>query len=103
MVMEAAPSAAFVVTKPDLLLEFLIVALDAPAHLGKIDKPTEADVRRQGRKPVFGRFRFTFGPFDQQPPPPQLRRVQLVVPDANAPPRKARGQPIGRAFPPLHR
>ena len=28
---EAAPAAPFVVTEPDLLLELLIVALDAPA------------------------------------------------------------------------
>ena len=33
--MEAAPAAAFVVTEPDLLLEFLIVALDAPAQLAR--------------------------------------------------------------------
>ena len=43
--MEAAPAAAFVMSKPDLLLEFLIVALDAPAHLGKIDKPVHASTK----------------------------------------------------------
>ena len=37
--MEATPAAPFVVTEPDLLLEFLIVALDAPAQLGEIDQP----------------------------------------------------------------
>jgi hypothetical protein len=47
MMMEAAPTAALIVTKPDLLVELLIVALDAPAHLGKIDEPAEADIRRQ--------------------------------------------------------
>lgn len=35
MVMEAAPAASFVVPKPGFLLELLIVALDAPAQLGK--------------------------------------------------------------------
>ena len=40
--MEAAPSAAFIVTKPDLLLELLVVALDTPAQFGKIDEPAEA-------------------------------------------------------------
>ena len=37
--MEATPAAPFVVAKPDLLLEVLIVALDAPAQLGQIDEP----------------------------------------------------------------
>ena len=36
--MEATPAAPFVVTEPDLLLEVLIVALDAPAQLGQIDE-----------------------------------------------------------------
>ena len=39
--MEAAPSAPLVVAETDLLLEFLIVTLDAPAHFGKIDEPAE--------------------------------------------------------------
>jgi hypothetical protein len=30
------------VTKPDLLLELLVVALDTPAQFGKIDEPAEA-------------------------------------------------------------
>ena len=36
VVMEAAPSAPFEMPKPALLLELLIVALDAPAQLGEI-------------------------------------------------------------------
>jgi len=44
VMVEAAPAASLVVTKPDFLLEFLIVALNAPAQLGKIDEPREADV-----------------------------------------------------------
>ena len=35
---EAAPTAAFKVVKAGLLLEFLVVAFDAPAQLGKIDE-----------------------------------------------------------------
>jgi hypothetical protein len=41
--MEAAPSAALVI-KPDLLLQFEIVALDPPAELGQIDQALECDV-----------------------------------------------------------
>ena len=33
-----SPAAPFVVTKPDLLLEVLVVALDAPAHFGDVDQ-----------------------------------------------------------------
>ena len=34
MMMKAAPSASFIVTEPEFLLQFLIVALDPPAQLG---------------------------------------------------------------------
>jgi hypothetical protein len=98
--MEAAPRAPLKVAKTDLLLEFLIVALDAPAHFGKIDEPAEVDGRRQRREPVFGRLGFMLGPFDQQPLPQQLSRVRLVMPDTNAHTCKARGQPVRQAFPP---
>src|SRR6267143_1272559 len=100
---EAAPAASLVVTKPDFLLEFLIVALNAPAQLDKIDEPREADVLRQRREPVPGRLGFPFGPLDQQPFRMQLLRDQLVMSDTNAYTREARGQPVGGAFPPLHR
>ena len=39
--MEAAPPAPLIVAKTDLLLELLIVTLDAPAHFGKIDELAE--------------------------------------------------------------
>jgi hypothetical protein len=42
--MEATPSAPFVVIKPDLLLELLIVSLDPPAHLRDIDELRQADI-----------------------------------------------------------
>ncbi len=43
---EAAPSPSFKMSQPDLLLEFLIVAFDAPSQLGNVDELTER------RKPV---------------------------------------------------
>jgi hypothetical protein len=46
---EAAPAAPLEVVQADLLLEFLIVPLDAPAQLGEVDEFAEADLRRQGR------------------------------------------------------
>ena len=37
VVVEPAPSAAFIVAEPEFLLEILIIALDAPAQLCLID------------------------------------------------------------------
>src|ERR1700722_17726229 len=103
VMMEAAPATPFVVTEPDLLLELLIVALDAPAQLGKINQLLEADVLRQCGEPVFGRLCFALWPFDQQPLRRQRLRDQFVVPDTETHTRKARGQLLGRPLPPCHR
>src|SRR5438093_13086503 len=103
MVMEAAPSAPFIVPKPDFLLELLIVPLDTPAQLGEVDELTEADVRLQRREPVLGRLGLALGPLDQQPLLQQQLRDQLVMLNANAHAREARRQPIGLAFTPSGR
>ena len=61
MVMEAAPVAAFVMRQAELLLQFPIVALDAPAHLGNEDQlfqrgvgwqPSPASNRPVRRRPA---------------------------------------------------
>src|SRR5260370_720733 len=65
--MEATPPAPFIMPEPDLLLELLIIALDAPAQLGGVDQIAECDAARQGRKPVLGRLLLALGPLDQQP------------------------------------
>src|ERR1700692_5096309 len=101
--MEAAPSASFIMPKPNLLLEFLIVPLDTPAQLGEVDELAEADIRRQRREPIFGRLGFALGPLDQQPLLRYQFRDQPIMPDPNAYARKARRQPIGRPFPPPER
>src|SRR6266550_6962578 len=90
---EAAPPASFIVAKPGFLLELLIVALDAPAQLGKINQPSEADVLRQCREPIFGWLRFPLGPLDQQPFRLQFLGDQFVMSDADAYTCEARGQP----------
>src|SRR6202049_3896193 len=99
--MEAAPSAAFEVSEPNLLLELLIVALDAPAQLGKIDKRRKIDVFRQGREPVFGRRLFALGPLDQQPLL-RARFGELLVAMRRANPQagKPRGKRRGGTFAP---
>jgi hypothetical protein len=64
---EAAPAAPFKVPDPDLLFEFLIVALDASAQFGEIHQRAKADIGWKRRKPVLAPARLPFGPFYQQP------------------------------------
>jgi hypothetical protein len=64
MVVKAAPSSSFKVSETDLLLELLIVALDAPTQFGGIDQIAERDVLGKSREPIFGRFGLALGPFD---------------------------------------
>jgi hypothetical protein len=65
--MEAAPASSFEVVEADLLLEVLIVALDAPAQLGPFDQTRPGDVLGQGREPVAGRLALAVGPLDEEP------------------------------------
>src|SRR5260370_40687775 len=100
--MEAAPAAALEMSEPDLLLEFLIVALDAPAQLGKVHQAMEGDAFGKGREPVFGRFLLAFGPLDQQPFfRSALAALEITPRNANAHPSKARRQRLGGAFAPF--
>ena len=41
--MESAPPTPLEMPEPDLLLEFLIVAFDAPAQLGDVDQTVEGN------------------------------------------------------------
>src|SRR5271157_4060112 len=100
---KAAPSATFVVAKPDLLLEFEIVAFDPPAQLGQIDQALERDVGWQCGKPVVVRLGFALRPLDQQPL--LLRRLvplSIAVCRANPPASKPRSQRRVAAVPPGH-
>src|SRR6516162_10736593 len=64
---EAAPASPLEVAKADLLFEFVVVALNAPAQLGGVDQLTESNVRRKRREPIFGGCFLVLRPFDQQP------------------------------------
>ncbi len=95
VVMEAAPSAPFEMAEPDLLLELLIVALDAPAHLCGIDHPAEGYAHGKGRQPVFGRRVLALRPLDQQPFfRSAFGEIVITMRDTNAHARKARGQRV---------
>src|SRR6202021_948253 len=103
VMMEAAPSAPFEMPEPDLLLEFLIVALDTPAQLGGIDQIAQRDVFRKRREPVFGWLIFALGPLDQQPLLGWLLASLVTGCNAHSHACKPRGQPFVRAFPPPDR
>jgi len=70
MMMKATPIAAFVMPETDLLLEFEVVTLDAPAHFDAGHQVFERDVRGQVGQEIAGRLDFAFGPFDN---PPRLK------------------------------
>src|SRR6516225_3129944 len=64
--MEAPPTAALIMPEANFLFEVFIIALDAPAHLGEIDKAAERHVRVDGCEPILGRCILALGPFDEQ-------------------------------------
>ena len=67
VMMEATPTPAFIMGQAKLLLEILVVALNAPTHLGHRHQTFELGVGRQRGQDVFLRFALPFGPFDQEP------------------------------------
>ena len=88
---EASPASPFVVPEPDLLLEVLIIPLDAPAQFGQIDHLGERDVVGEGREPMFGRLRLALRPFDKQPfLGMQLGALVILMGRTNPHPREAR-------------
>src|SRR5258707_10936306 len=100
---KSAPPAPFEMSEPDLLLELLIIALDAPAQLGGVDQTAEGDFFWKSREPIFGRRFLALGPFDQQPLFRSIFGEFATVSDPNPHARKTRGQPLGGAFAPLDR
>src|SRR6266404_765221 len=100
---EATPSAPFKMPEPDLLLEFLIIALDTPAQLGGIDQIAERDVFRKCLEPVFGWLILALGPLDQQPVLCRLLGTFVAGCNAHTHTCKPRGQPFVGAFPPADR
>src|SRR2546427_7827730 len=101
MMVEAAPSASFIVYEPDLLLEFLIVALDPPAQFGDVDQIAERYALWQRREPIFGRLVFSLRPLDQQPLFGGVSGDLVTMSNTKA--REPGGQPVACAFSPLDR
>ena len=79
----------------------LIIPLDPPAQFGVFDERRDGRVRRQGRKPIFGRLAFTFGPFDEKPFFGMGRRTPIVAMGrSNSNSSETGGEIFVRAFAP---
>src|SRR3990170_867079 len=104
MMMEAPPPAALEMVEPELVLEFLIVALDAPPQLREADEGGDRRRLRQGRQPVLRGLGFPPRPLDQHPLLRSGRRALLItVGGPHAQPRDARAHRAARPFAPRHR
>src|ERR1700738_1199846 len=97
MVMEASPASALEVSQSKLLLQLLIVTLDAPAQLGQVDETLKGDVLWQRGRPVFGRLLLAFWPFNQKP---FFGMAFAAMSGAHAQARKARGKSFAAALAP---
>ena len=64
--MEAWPATALIMPEPDFLLEVLVIALDAPAHLGKIDEISKGSALIKRREPILCGLFLPPRPFDQK-------------------------------------
>src|SRR3954454_2912860 len=93
---ESAPSPSLKVPKPEFLLEFLVIALDAPAQLGDVDQLLEGDVDRKVGGAVLGWGFLVARPIDQQP-------LFVLASQASSHAGEPRLQPFGRTFPPSDR
>src|SRR3954467_3554312 len=101
MVMEASPTSSLKVPEPELLFEFLVVPLDAPAQLRERDEAVEDDVFRNGCKPELRGFLLLSWPFDQEPfLIPGNASIEVPVRGANTDTREARDQDVGTSLAP---
>jgi len=102
VVVKAAPPSSLVMIEPEFLLELLIITLDPPPQFGVLDERRDGRLRRQGRKPIFGRPAFILGPFDKKPLFGVGRRTPIVaVSRSNSNRSEARAQILVRAFTPF--
>lgn len=67
VVVKVTPASPFIMTEAELLFQVLIVALDAPAHLGHEHKLIKCRLLRGGSEKVFERLRIAIRPFNKQP------------------------------------
>src|SRR5213593_89243 len=102
--MEAAPAAALEMIEPELILEFLIVALDTPTQLGEADEVGDGRRLRQRRQPILRGLSVAPRPLDQHPLFRSGRRPLLIaMGGTHAQPRETGAHRAARPFPPRHR
>ncbi len=63
--MKSSPTATFVMSQSQFLLEFFVVSLDDPTMLGYLYQLFECGSGREGGKPILGWFTLSGRPFDQ--------------------------------------
>ena len=104
MVVEPAPPAPLIITKPEFLLQLLIIALDPPSQLCEINQTFEGDILWQSGKPILGRRGFSLRPLDQQPLfGARLGQQGIAMCRPHSLPRKARREPVCGALAPRNR
>ncbi|VVD94268.1 short-chain dehydrogenase [Pandoraea terrae] len=62
MIVASVPATAFVVAKPQVLFQILVVTFDAPAHVSFGNQLAQCHVRRQRGKKGIQRFNIVDGP-----------------------------------------
>lgn len=104
VVVEAAPGSPFEVVEAKLLLQFLVVALDAPAQLGGADEVLQRGLDRQRREPELGRLRLALRPGAEEPLQ-VARRPAATMPSGHADAHgdEAGGLPVLGTLAPGHR
>src|SRR5262249_54269856 len=99
MVVEASPAAALEVIEPQLILELLVISLDAPAQFGEMHEGGEGRRPRQGREPILGGGRRAAWPLDEQPLLGPRRGAPLIAVGRPHPdPGEARAQGAPRSL-----
>jgi hypothetical protein len=99
VMVNAAPSATFVVAEPKSLLEVLVVALDPPASLRLPDEFGESDVGPEGREPILRWLFLVFWLLDEAPfLDTRFRAIDVAMSGADVHGGEARRQPGIGAF-----
>jgi hypothetical protein len=78
--MKTPPTSTLIVTQAEVLLQILVVALDASALMGNADQLIDRRVQRQGGQEALARFGFACRPLDEQP----LLEAQACFADISA-------------------
>src|SRR5215207_223521 len=101
--MKPAPASALVVPEPDLLLELLVIPLNAPAQFGLLHEGGDRGISRQGREPILRRLLLAVRPLHQEPLlGARLMQQVIAMSGANSHGSKARGQRCVCPLPPWH-